>query len=67
MAGDPRADFLKMIDRPRVALAPEVREMPAEDGLYQVHFSFAAEQGERVPGILLGTWPRSPRQQERQA
>jgi dienelactone hydrolase len=53
MAGDARADFLKMIDRPRVALAPEVRDMPAEGGLYQVHFSFAAAQGERVPGILL--------------
>lgn len=53
VAGDTRAGFLKMIDRPRVALAPEVREMAADDGLFQVHFSFAAEQGERVPGILV--------------
>jgi dienelactone hydrolase len=53
MAGDARADFLKMIDRPRVPLAPEVREMAAPEGMYQVHFTFASEKGERVPGILL--------------
>ncbi|HUS07862.1 MAG TPA: alpha/beta fold hydrolase [Bryobacteraceae bacterium] len=47
-----RADFLKMIDRPRVPLEPEVREMPGA-GLFQVHFSIATEAGERVPGILI--------------
>jgi dienelactone hydrolase len=53
LAGDPRAEFLKMIDRPRVALTPEVREMPAPEGMYQIHFTIAVEEGERVPGILL--------------
>src|SRR5262249_47685003 len=53
LAGDPRAEFLKMIDRPRVALAPEVREMPAPEGMYQIHFTITVGQGERVPGILL--------------
>ena len=48
-----RADFLKMIDRPHVPLAPEVKDMPETDGLYQLHFSFAAEEGERVPGVLI--------------
>jgi dienelactone hydrolase len=52
-SGDVRADFLKMIDRPRVPLAPEVQEMSAPDGMVQAHFTFAAEAGERVPGILL--------------
>lgn len=53
LAGDSRAEFLKLIDRPRVPLAPEVKEMPAPEGLYQQHFTFASERGERVPGILL--------------
>ena len=52
-AGDTRADFLKMIDRPRVALQPKIREMPADAGMYQIHFSISVEKGERVPGILL--------------
>jgi dienelactone hydrolase len=48
-----RAAFLKLIDRPRAPLAPAVEESPAADGLVQVKFSFTAEEGERVPGILL--------------
>jgi dienelactone hydrolase len=48
-----RAAFLKLIDRPRVPLAPEVREMAEVDGLAQTHFSFAADAEQRVPGILL--------------
>ena len=48
-----RAAFLKMIDRPRVALAPE--SQPRVDaGIYRAErFSFASEAGERVPGIFL--------------
>jgi dienelactone hydrolase len=52
-AGDPRADFLKMIDRPRVPLAPEIHEMTAPERMYQIHFTYASEAGERVPGILM--------------
>jgi dienelactone hydrolase len=44
---------LKLIDRPRVPLSPAVEELPARDGLVQENFSFAAEKGERVPGVLM--------------
>ncbi len=52
-AADARTAFLTMIDRPRVPLAPEVQEMAGSEGLYQAHFTFAAEAKERVPGILM--------------
>jgi len=53
-AGDTtRAAFLKLIDRPRVAPAPVAEDAPAPDGMTLTKFSFAAEQGERVPGLLL--------------
>src|SRR5438046_1087692 len=41
-----REAFLKLIDRPRVDLAPSV----SDDGK---QFSFAAEAEQRVPGILV--------------
>jgi dienelactone hydrolase len=50
---EPRADFLRVIERPRVALAPQVEDMPATNGLTQFHFSFWADANNRVPGILL--------------
>jgi dienelactone hydrolase len=50
---DARADFLRMIDRPRVPLAAQTRVLP-DSALYAAErFSFAAEAGERVPGVLL--------------
>lgn len=52
-AADPRADFLKLIDRPRVPLAPQIETHPPADGLVQFHFSFASEADQRVPGLLL--------------
>jgi dienelactone hydrolase len=55
--GGPREDFLKLIDRPRVPLAPEVSRLGDVDGLEQFHFTFAAEAGQRVPGILIGPKP----------
>ncbi len=48
-----RAAFLQLLDRPRVPLAPEVKALPDVADLTQEHFTFAAEQNERVPGILL--------------
>lgn len=48
-----RAAFLHLIDRPRVPLEPTVSPLPDTEGLTHEHFSFATEQGERVPGILL--------------
>src|SRR5450631_3477132 len=50
---NPRADFLKLIDRPRVALAAQVQALPVTNGLAPFHFSFAADANNRVPGILI--------------
>jgi dienelactone hydrolase len=50
---DPRADFLRVVDRPRVALAPEVDALPATNGITQIHFTFSSDASNRVPGILL--------------
>jgi dienelactone hydrolase len=48
-----RAEFLRLIDRPRVPLAPESRPRP-DSGFYAAeHFTYASEAGERVPGIFL--------------
>jgi len=50
---DTRVDFLKLIDRPRVALEPQVMEPTTKDGTTEVRFSFASEVSQRVPGIML--------------
>lgn len=52
-AADTRADFLKLIDRPHVALAPEVNDLPPHDGFTQIAFRYSADADNRVPGILL--------------
>src|ERR1051326_7566406 len=52
-AADPRAAFLKLIDRPRVPLAPETKTTSAPDGLVEIAFSYAADAEQRVPGILV--------------
>lgn len=48
-----RADFLKLIDRPRVPLAPEVQDLPNVGDCIQQHFTYASDAEQRVPGILL--------------
>jgi len=48
-----RAAFLKLIDRPRVALEPAVRSRPEPGGLVAEEISFAAEAGQRVPTLLI--------------
>jgi len=50
---EPRADFLRVIERPRVALAPQAGALPTTNGLAQIYFSFSADASNRVPGILL--------------
>src|SRR4051812_1074923 len=50
---DTRVDFLKLIDRPRVAPEPQVAEPTTKDGITEVRFSFASEVSQRVPGIML--------------
>ena len=52
-AADVRQDFLKLIERPRVPLAPETSPMASPAGFEQLHFTYAAETGVRVPGILI--------------
>jgi dienelactone hydrolase len=52
-ASDGRADFLKLIERPRVQLAPELVAGVTTNGLTQIRFSFATEKDQRVPGVLL--------------
>lgn len=57
-ARNSRADFLKLLDRPRVPLAAEVAPAPAAanapaGATVESRFSFAAEAGQRVPGVLL--------------
>jgi dienelactone hydrolase len=48
-----RASFLKLIDRPRVPLAPQTQPRTDSGSHRAEHFSFASEAGERVPGIFL--------------
>jgi dienelactone hydrolase len=48
-----RAAFLKLIDAPRVELAPEVHQMASAPGFVQEHFSFSVEAGQRATGLLL--------------
>lgn len=50
---DSRTEFLQLIDRPKVALAARVDRAIKRDGLERLTFSFATENGQRVPGILL--------------
>ena len=52
-ASTTRADFLRLIDRPRVSPALQIMAMPAAGRYAREHFSFASEAGERVPGITL--------------
>lgn len=47
-----RAAFLKLIDRPKVALAPEVREIAASEKAKKFHFSITSDGAQRVPGYL---------------
>ena len=52
---DKRSAFLRVIDRPSVALAPEAKTLSNSDGLENIHFTYAADARERVPGLL---WKR---------
>lgn len=54
-AADARANFLKLIDRPRIRLSPQVEALPATNGIARFHFSFASDHEHRVPGILMKT------------
>jgi len=55
-----RAEFLHLIDRPRVPLAPAESPAAAE-GVEEIRFSYAADANQRVPGILLRASPAPSR------
>ncbi len=48
-----RAAFLRVIDRPRVPLAPDVRTVSETNNVAKFHFTFATDAEQRVPGVLL--------------
>ena len=50
---DTRAAFLKLLDRPRVPLAPAFEPPVEQDGLLQLAFSYASDADNRVPGLLV--------------
>ena len=52
-ASEIRTRFLRTIERPDAPLAPQVDAQSAGPGVRRERFTFAAEPGERVPGILL--------------
>lgn len=48
-----RADFLQLIERPRVSAATHSEDISHTNGLVQLRFTFATEAAQRVPGFLL--------------
>ena len=48
-----RDAFLRLLDRPRVPLAPSVRVRPDQGRLIAEEISFASQAGERVPALLI--------------
>ncbi|MEO8061150.1 MAG: acetylxylan esterase [Pseudomonadota bacterium] len=52
-ANETRAAYLAVIERPNVALKPELAELPGVDGLRKFHLWFSSDATERVPGYLL--------------
>lgn len=48
-----RTAFLRVIDRPRVPLAPEIQPVATTDGTTRFQFTFAADAEQRVPGFLI--------------
>jgi dienelactone hydrolase len=49
-----RAAFIKLIERPRVELAPEVRAVPSDGRpLIEERFTYAADGPPRVPAVLM--------------
>src|SRR4051812_43186630 len=53
-AANTRSAFLKVIDRPRVPLAPVVRPLPIDNpSLVQEHITFAVDAKQQVTAILV--------------
>jgi cephalosporin-C deacetylase-like acetyl esterase len=52
-APSPRADFLKLIDRPKVDPNIKLQPSTTNDTLEQTAFTYDSEKGQTVPGILI--------------
>lgn len=52
-AADSRAAFLKLIERPRILLAPQVSASTSHGDVSEIAFTYAADADTRVPAILL--------------
>src|SRR5689334_15587688 len=52
-AADSRAEFLKLLERPRVPAAATVEAGTEKNGITESAFSYASDAENRVPGILL--------------
>jgi len=50
---DTQAEFLRLIDRPRVALEARVEAGLSEAGLVETRFSYASDATTRVPGLIV--------------
>lgn len=46
-----RAAFLQLIQRPKVELVPEQKDLGEADGLKRTYFSYQTQAGQRVPGL----------------
>jgi dienelactone hydrolase len=44
---------LKLIERPPVALAPKIAELPSTNEFLRFHFTYASDTAQRVPGLLI--------------
>src|SRR5207244_11642648 len=44
--------FLQMIDRPRAEMTPDQNNQREVNGIEYWHFTYAADQPQRVPGLL---------------
>jgi dienelactone hydrolase len=53
VALDTRAAYIRLIDRPRVALKPQLAELAPVESLKRYHLWFYSDVTERVPGYLL--------------
>jgi len=52
-AASPQADFLKLIDRPKVPAAPLLHQAATKDGIERWDFTYASDAQNRVPAILV--------------
>jgi dienelactone hydrolase len=50
---DTRTAFLRIVDRPRVALEPQLKPLTDVEGLKKFHLLYSSEADERVPGYVL--------------